>query len=274
MTMSMDGRVAVVTGGGSGIGQACGVALAEAGAAVALLDRDGEAAGQTAASITAAGGNATSYEVDVTDESAIHDAMTSLQTALGPPRMLVNAAGIAVRKGLLDTTPEEWRRVLDVNLTGYFLMLREAVPAMAEAGGGSIVQIASITAHLGYGYPSYTAAKGGVLSMTRQLAGELAPMGIRINSVSPGVVQTGLNRESLANAAVLETTVQATPSGRIGHPEEVARAVQFLLEDGADFITGSDLVIDGGMISRINFGGAGQLLTNFHATEPDHTNPA
>lgn len=254
----------VVTGGGSGIGKACALRLAGHGPVV-VLDRDGEAATATLAEIEAVGGKGLSYAVDVTDDEAVAAAVGAAANTLGPPRVLLNCAGMGVRKNLLDTTVEEWRRVVDVNLTGYFILLRHVVPRMKDSGGGSIVQIASIAGHIGYGYPSYTAAKGGVLSMTRQLAGELAPFGIRINSISPGVVRTGINRDTLSQEAIRDATIGNIPVGRLGEPEDIAAVVAFLAGHESGFVTGADLVVDGGMISRIHWGRVSEEFANFHA---------
>jgi 3-oxoacyl-[acyl-carrier protein] reductase len=253
---------AVITGAGSGIGQACALRLAERGFALALLDVQG--AGRTRKLVEERGGSATEFAVDVTDDGAVAGVAARLP---GPPRVLVNAAGIIVRKKLLESSVEEWRRVLDVNLTGYFILLRHVIPAMAASGGGSIVQIASIAGHTGYGFSSYTAAKGGVLALTRQLAAELAEQRIRINSVSPGVVHSGLNRDTLGNEVIRSATEDNIPLGRIGEPDDIARVVAFLAGPDAAFVTGADLVADGGMISTIHWGKAGSELHSFHTKE-------
>ncbi|MEU4667358.1 SDR family NAD(P)-dependent oxidoreductase [Amycolatopsis sp. NPDC023774] len=255
---------AVVTGAGSGIGRACALRLAEDGRPLVLLDSDGAAAERTAKELSVA---AAAFAVDVTDEEAVAGAVSQAVERFGPPKVLVNAAGIIIRKKLLESTVGEWRRVLDVNLTGYFILLKQVIPAMAAGGGGSIVQIASIAGHTGYGFSSYTAAKGGVLALTKQLAAELAVDGIRINSVSPGVVHSGLNRDTLGNENIRAATVANTPLGRIGEPDDIARVVAFLAGPGADYVTGTDLVADGGMISTIHWGSAGGELHSFHAQE-------
>jgi NAD(P)-dependent dehydrogenase (short-subunit alcohol dehydrogenase family) len=261
---NLDGACAVVTGAGSGIGRACALRLARDGARLALLDRNADAAQQTQHDIESLGAKATAFPADVTDAQAVSAAVDAATGTFGPPRILINSAGIAVRKGLLDTSLEEWQQVIGVNLTGYFIVLRKVAAAMAAADGGSIVQIASIAGHIGYGYPSYTAAKGGVLAMTRQLAAELARHRIRINSISPGVVQTGLNRDTLADDTVRTSTVGNIPVGRLGRPEDIAEAAAFLAGPAAAFVTGSDLVVDGGMISCIHWGQAADKLTHFH----------
>lgn len=262
-----DGQVAVVTGAGSGIGRACAERLAEQGAAIALLDSNENSAAETATQIASAGGSALALVVDVTDEASVGHAVDEANRQLGEPGILVNAAGIIVRKDLLDSTVEEWRRVLDVNLTGYFILLKTVIPRMRAAGGGSIVQIASIAGHIGYGFSSYTAAKGGVLALTKQLAGELAEDGIRINSVSPGVVRTGLNRDTLGIPAIVQATTQSIPVGRLGEPCDIAAAVCFLAGPEASFVTGTDLVVDGGMVSKIHWPAGAGGLQNFHAKD-------
>jgi NAD(P)-dependent dehydrogenase (short-subunit alcohol dehydrogenase family) len=261
MERNLQGETALVTGAGSGIGRACALLLARAGARVACLDIDLDAARRTSGEI----GGSLALGVDTTDEEQVVTSVERAELQLGPVRVLVNAAGIVIRKGLLETTSAEWRRVVDVNLTGYFHLLQATVPRMEAAGGGRIVQIASIAGHTGYGYASYTAAKGGVLAITRQLASELAPKRIRINSISPGVIETGLNRDTLSTDTIRDATIANTPWGRIGRPEDIAQAALFLVGPQSDFITGTDLVVDGGMISCIHWGNATQSLQSFHA---------
>ena len=265
MEQVLRGETALVTGAGSGIGRATALLLAEAGARVAGFDREPETVRRTAEEITSAGGEAHALTGDVAESAQARAAVEEAEARLGPLRVLVNAAGVVVRKGLLDTTPEEWQRVLDVNITGYFNFLQAAVPRMEAAGGGRIVQIASIAGHVGYGYVSYTAAKGAVLSITRQLANELAAKRIRINSISPGVIETGLNRDTLSNDAIRDATIANTPWGRLGAPDDIAQAALWLAGPGSEFVTGTDLVVDGGMTSCIHWGAARESLTSFHA---------
>jgi NAD(P)-dependent dehydrogenase (short-subunit alcohol dehydrogenase family) len=262
--VDLSGNRALVTGGGSGIGRGTAELLGAAGAHVLVLDRDMAAARGTVDRIKGEGGSAEPLAIDVTVPGQV-------ESALGdqPLEILVNAAGIIVRKTLMETTHEEWQRIIDVNLTGYFNVLKAAVPALkrARTGSGRIVQIASVTAQVGYGYPSYTAAKGGVFSMTRQLASELAPMGIRINSISPGVIETGINQDTLGQVAIRAATIDHTPLGRIGLPLDIAKAVLFLASDLGEFVTGTNIVVDGGFISAINWGGASGALQRAHESE-------
>lgn len=252
---------AVVTGGGSGIARGSAELLASAGARVLVLDKNLSAASETAERIRKDGGSADAAECDVTNPSDV-------QRAFGtePIEILLNAAGTIVRKELLETSHEEWQHILNTNLTGYFNVLKVAVPLLARArtGKGRIIQIASVTAHIGYGYPSYTAAKGGVLALTRQLAAELAPKGIRINSISPGVIETGINKDTLAQGPIRDATIGHTPLGRLGVPEDIAKTVLFLASDLGEYVTGADFLIDGGLISAINWGSAAASLQKAH----------
>jgi len=259
--INLQGRRALVTGGGSGIGRGSAELLATAGAHVLVLDRQLAASNETVAQILREGGSAEAVEADVTVPADV-------QRAVGtePLDIVLNAAGIIVRKTLLETSHDEWQRVLDVNITGYFNVLKATVPLLAKArsGSGRIIQIASATAHIGYAYPAYTAAKGGVLAITRQLASELAPMGIRINSISPGVIETGINRDTLGQEAIRAATINHTPLRRLGLPADIAKAVLFLSADIGEFVTGTDIIVDGGFISSINWGNAASALQKAH----------
>jgi NAD(P)-dependent dehydrogenase (short-subunit alcohol dehydrogenase family) len=258
--VDLTGLKALVTGGGSGIGRTTAQLLASVGAHVCVLDMNMEAAGETARLIASEGGQAEARAVDVTSHADVARAIADAELDI-----LVNAAGIVVRKTLLETTHDEWQRVIDVNLTGYFNVLKAAVPALARSRtGGRVVQIASVSALVGYGYPAYTASKGGVLAMTRQLAAELAPMGIRINSISPGVTETNINRDTLNKNIVRTATIGNTPLARLGLPRDIAKAVLYLVSDMGEFVTGTDIVVDGGMISTIHWGEASKAIQRAH----------
>jgi NAD(P)-dependent dehydrogenase (short-subunit alcohol dehydrogenase family) len=246
----MAAGLAIVTGAASGMCRAAAVELAARGHALALLDVNAQALDEVHAEIEAGGGRAGAYVADVGDPVAVSEAVDRAVAELGTPDVVVNGAGIIIRKPLLDTTPEDWHRVLSVNLTGCFNVLRAAVPHMTS--GGSIIQIASSAAHIGgHGYPAYTASKGGVLAMTKQLAAELAPRNIRINSISPGPIATGINDGIFSDPANREMVTRAVPLSRIGQPRDIAAAIAFLTSADAGFITGIDIVVDGGFISAI-----------------------
>jgi NAD(P)-dependent dehydrogenase (short-subunit alcohol dehydrogenase family) len=250
--------LAIVTGAASGIGLATAQRLAKDGASVALFDIDPAGLAMTRRSIEAEGGSAADFEVDVSDREAVAKAVEAATTRFGPPRVLVNCAGIVIRKPLLETTAQDWGRILGVNLMGCVNTLQEVIPLMSAAGGGSIIQIASTAAHLGgHGYTSYTATKGAVVAMSRQLAGELADDNIRINSLSPGAVVTSINREAFGDPEVKDAMAGAIPMKRIGDPGEIANAVAFLAGPDSTYITGADLRVDGGLSSRVNLAGRG-----------------
>jgi NAD(P)-dependent dehydrogenase (short-subunit alcohol dehydrogenase family) len=239
---SLGGRCAVVTGGASGIGLATCRRLAREGARIAILDLKREAAEAAADEL---GGFA--FEVDVGDAAAVERAMDGAAQALGGLHLLFNNAGAGAVRTLHRYTPEDVERLVRVNLIGVFNGLRAAVPRLLAAGGGAIVNNASASAGQPVrGEAPYAAAKAGVIALTRSAALEYGPS-IRVNSVSPGVVRTPMSEGLFRLPGGLDPVIAATPLGRTGTAEEVADAVVFLLSDQARFITGQDLVVDGGL---------------------------
>lgn len=237
--------VALVTGAGSGIGAATATRLASGGRAVVCADVDVAAARAVADQIDATGGQAIAVACDVTSEEDVERAVASA-AVLGTLGVVVSNAGIVVRRSLADTTSADWDATMAVNAKGAFLVARAAVPRLGR--GGSIVMVASVVAHVGFGLPAYTASKGAVLALARELAGEVAHLGIRVNTVSPGTVTgTRVTRMSLADPAVLARTVRAVPLGQLAAPEDVAGAIVFLCSTDARMITGHALVLDGGL---------------------------
>ena len=242
---ALAGRTALVTGAGRGQGAVEAEMLAREGAAVWLCDVLEEQGAAKAEALRGMGLEARFLRLDVTSDDGWRDALA----AIGSLDVLVNNAGIISRKILSDMAPEEWRKVLDVNLTGAFLGIRHAGPMMAASGGGSIVNIASNSAFSGHYDAAYTASKWGLRGLTRSAAMEFARAGVRVNSVCPGLIETELNRGS----PHLQPMIEMTPMGRSGGAEEVARLVLFLASDASGFITGEDFVIDGGFTAGAGY---------------------
>ena len=241
-----NGKVAIVTGGASGIGLATAERLASEGAAIAIVDRDLAAANVAAERIRGRGGRGTAFAADVTNRGQLVSVFAAVGKTLGRVDVLVNSAGVIARGNLEETSIEEWRRVLEIDLSSMFYSASAALPLLRAAGGGSIVNIASVAGLRGAVNVAYVAAKGGVISLTRQLADELAKDHIRVNSVSPGFTSTPLNQE-LRDAGAERYWADRIPLGRYGAPEEIAAACAFLASDDASYVTGFDLVVDGGL---------------------------
>jgi NAD(P)-dependent dehydrogenase (short-subunit alcohol dehydrogenase family) len=247
----LDGKVAVITGAGSGIGRVAASLFAAEGARVVVADVVADHADAAVAEIVDAGGSALAVTVDVSDEAQVAAMVAAAVSTFGGLHVMFNNAGIFPDDdgGILDTPPETWQRVMDVNLKGVWLGCRAAVPAMLDSGGGSIVNVASFVALVGAATAqmAYTASKGGVLAMTRELAVEYARKGIRANSICPGPIETPLLAELLSDPERRQRRLVHIPIGRFGRPEEIARAALFLASDDASFVTGSALVVDGGI---------------------------
>lgn len=253
--MRLENKVAVVTGGGSGLGREVVLGMAREGARVVVFDRNGEAAEAVAAEAGAAGGEALAHQGDVTVAAEIAAAIGRARSELGGFDVIHNNAGVQLEKPLHETSDEDWDWVNGVNMKGVFLGCREAVRAMKETGGGSIVNTASILAHTGDPFlPAYTATKTGVLGLTRAVAVDYASEGIRANCVSPGDMETPMI-EKYFNAtddpAAARAEMEAAyPGGRIARPREVAAAVLFLASDDASFVNGEFIIVDGGLTAK------------------------
>jgi NAD(P)-dependent dehydrogenase (short-subunit alcohol dehydrogenase family) len=247
----LEGKVAVITGAGSGIGRVAASLFAAEGARVVVADVVTDHAESAVADITSAGGTAVAVTVDVADERQVATMVEAAVETYGGLHVLFNNAGIFPEDdgGVLDTPPDTWERVMQVNLKGVWLGCRAAVPAMLESGGGSIVNVASFVALMGAATAqiAYTTSKGGVLAMTRELAIEYARRGIRANSICPGPIETPLMAELLSDPVRRQRRLVHIPIGRFGRPDEIAKAALFLASDDASFVTGSALMVDGGI---------------------------
>lgn len=254
MSGVLEGKRAIVTGAGGGIGRASALAMAAEGAAVAVVDIDAEAAATTAARIEAAGGHAIAITADVSAAVDCERIVAASVEGLGGLEIVFNNAGIIRRADAIGTTVEEWDRVMGVNVRSIFLMCKYAVPVLAAGGGGSIVNTGSGWGLKGGGNAlSYCASKGAVVNMTRALAIDHGPAGIRVNSVNPGDTNTGMLRNEAAQLGEDPDAFLADaadrPLRRMGQPSEIAAAVVWLASDAASFVTGAALVVDGGGIA-------------------------
>jgi NAD(P)-dependent dehydrogenase (short-subunit alcohol dehydrogenase family) len=249
--MRLAGKAAIVTGGGGGIGRATAVAFATEGARVTVVDINVDAAAQTVEQIRAAGGTAIAVQADVSGEADIAGVVSATVEAFGTVNVVFNNAGIIRRTTVEDITVDEWDRVFAVNVRSIYLMCRQVVPIMAAAGGGSIINTGSGWGLKGGGRAvSYCASKGAVVNLTRALAIDHGPQGIRVNSVNPGDVNTDMLRNEASqlhqDAQSFLAEAADRPLGRMGEPSEIAAAVVWLASDESSYVTGSALSVDGG----------------------------
>lgn len=251
MTGKLDGKIALITGASRGLGKAMALALAKEGAAVAVIARDRELLEKTAEEIRGAGGRAEVFVAEITSEDHVRRLETDVAQSLGRIHILINNAGINIRKNLTDFTLEEWRRVLDTNLTSTFLMCRAFVPHMKGNGYGRVINMASTMAHVSIAArTAYSASKTAILGLTRALALELAPESITVNAISPGPFATEMNTPLIQNAELNAQFIAKIPVGRWGRVEEVGQLALYLCSPEAAFITGTDILIDGGWCAQ------------------------
>jgi NAD(P)-dependent dehydrogenase (short-subunit alcohol dehydrogenase family) len=251
--LRFDHRVIFVTGAGAGIGLATALAFARLGAAVAVTDIDEASARETARAIEGEGGAAAAWRLDVAVEAEVDCVVTEALARFGRIDVLVNNAGVGARMATVDMPTERWDRVVDVGLNGAFYCSRAVGRHMVERRAGAVVNVSSIMGLTGGGFypnPAYHAVKGALVNLTRALALEWAPSGVRVNAVAPAFVRTRLVEPLMADAAMAKALIEATPLGRLVEPEEVADAIVFLASDAAGMITGHTLPVDGGWLAR------------------------
>ena len=250
--MRLEGKVALISGGARGQGAVEAKLFAREGAKVVFGDILDESGKQVEAEIHEAGGEAAYVHLDVTREADWRTAVNTAIDRYGKLDILVNNAGILIRKGIEDTTQEEWDRIMGVNANGAFLGTKHSIPAMRQAGGGSIVNISSTAGLVASpsGSASFTASKGAGRLLTKSTAVQYAKEGIRCNSIHPGPIDTDMIQETLTDSAKLEERMQRLPMGRVGTADEIAYGVLYLASEEASFVTGSELVIDGGTTAQ------------------------
>jgi NAD(P)-dependent dehydrogenase (short-subunit alcohol dehydrogenase family) len=251
----LDGKVAVVTGGAHGIGRASAKALAAEGAKVAIGDVDEADGNACADEIVDSSGDAMFLRTDVTSMDDVRALVGAAVERWGRLDVMVNNVGVAIAGAAGEMSEDDWRRVIDVNLTGVWRGMRVAIPIMLEAGGGSIVNMSSVQGHVGFvGWSGYAASKGGIDALTRQAAVEYAARGIRVNAIVPGTILTEMNERILREVddpdALRAEWKTMHPIGRVGTPQEVAAVVVFLASEDSSFVTGESLRVDGGMVVR------------------------
>ena len=250
------GKVALITGAGAGIGRATARVFAEAGAAVGLCDIVEAAGAEVARAVERDGGRALFVRADVADPDAVRRFVDQVARAFGRVDVVVNNAGVSSPRASVQELPEaEWQRVLAVNLNGHFYCAKYAVPHLLRAGGGAIINTASVLAQATLpGGVAYSTSKAAVIGFTRALAHDLGPHGIRVNCLLPGSTDTPMMWQGVSaseRVAVEAEVATAQPLGRVARPEEIARVALFLASDAASFVTGAAVVVDGGLLTRI-----------------------
>ncbi|MGE8367830.1 SDR family NAD(P)-dependent oxidoreductase [Cupriavidus basilensis] len=250
--LGLEGRVCVVSGGASGIGEAIAHGLAQAGAHVAVLDLDGDRGETVVRDLRALGATALFAHCDMTSEASVRAAAAKVQAELGPSHALINNAGVLRFGNLADVSLDDWNQVLSVNLTGYLLCARAFSQPMREAACGSIVNVASISGLFPQtGSGAYSASKAGVLLLSRQMAAEWGPHGIRSNAICPGMIRTALSARFYETPGFEASRAAVTASRCIGKPQDIADVAVFLASPRSAYVNGAELCVDGGMSSML-----------------------
>ena len=245
--MRLENKAALISGGARGMGAVEARLFASEGAKVVIGDVLEEEGRRVEAEINESGGECVFVRLDVTDESSWNDAVNQVVSRFGKLDILVNNAGIYRTHNVVDTSVEEWDQVMDINAKGVFLGTKAAIPAMRDSGGGSIINISSVAGLIGNHFSSaYTASKGAVRLFTKSTAIQYAGEGIRANSVHPGTIETQMTADMLSSPEYRQDRIDRTPLGRLGTPEDIAFGVLYLASDESSFVTGAELVIDGG----------------------------
>lgn len=248
----LEGRIALVTGAGAGIGRAVALTFAAEGAHIVIADVDAAAGERVAGEIVGGGATATALAADVGSGESTAAMFGAVMAAHGRLDVIVNNAGLNVRSDFRHLSDADWQRIREVNLDGVLRIARDGFPLLKASGRGSLINIASVLAHRGLRQlTAYSATKGAVVALTRGLAVEYAPFNIRVNALSPGFVETALTAQALRNTAIREALIAATPLRRFGLAEEIAKAALFLASDDSSFVTGADLAVDGGMAANL-----------------------
>jgi len=248
---ALEGKIAVISGASRGLGKAMAVALASSGASIALVARDRVKLEETALAVRNAGGTAEIWTADITSEAAVAQLEKDIIARFGHVHILINNAGINIRKNIHEFTLDEWNSVIGTNLTSVFLMCRAFIPHMKGAGYGRILNMTSIMSHVSLGGRSaYSSSKTALLGLTRALALELAPEGITVVGISPGPFGTEMNTALMNNPEINAQFLSKIPIGRWGKVEEIGSLARFLCSEEAGFITGTDILIDGGWCAQ------------------------
>jgi 2-dehydro-3-deoxy-D-gluconate 5-dehydrogenase len=250
-SFDLTGRVAIVTGGNGGIGRGIAIGLAEAGAAVAILGRNDEKNQRVLSELKAIGVPAMAVKIDLTDRAALQPAFNRVESQLGPVSILVNNAGnVSLSGGVLHEKPEDWDNVIETQLNAVFLLSKLAAASMLSRKAGKIINIGSMYSYFGSGLiPSYSAAKGAIVQLTKSMAIELAPHNIQVNAIAPGWIETDMTAPVRA-MPLNDEILSRTPAARWGQPEEIAGTAVYLASRASDFVTGETIRVDGGYAIR------------------------